>query len=200
MKPYIVGIAGGTASGKTTIAADFSERWNATLIGHDRYYRDIPHPRGFNFDHPDALETTLLVEHLDQLRSGHAADLPIYVFGAHHRGKETERVEPRPLMVVEGILVLQDERLRCCFDLMVFVDAPADIRLIRRLRRDITDRGRTIESVLDQYEATVRPMHEQFVQPTAAFASLVLDGMAPPEASVQKLADAVEAGRRARGV
>ena len=200
MVPYIVGIAGGTASGKTTVANEFSKRWGAALIGHDRYYYHIQNPRGFNFDHPDALETSLLVQQLADLRAGNAVDLPIYVFGSHHRSPETERLAPAPLVVVEGILVLADERLRKCFDLMVFVDAPADIRLIRRLRRDTSTRGRTMESVLHQYETTVRPMHEQYVQPTLRFAGTVLNGLEPVDQLVDQLGVAVEAGRLARGV
>lgn len=169
-------------------------------MGHDRYYYNIQNPRGFNFDHPDALETSLLVQQLAELKQGKAVDLPVYVFGSHHRSPETERLEPAPLMVVEGILVLSDERLRSCFDFMVFVDVPADIRLIRRLRRDTITRGRSMESVLSQYEETVRPMHERYVQPTSTYASLTLDGQRSVTELVGELAAAVEAGRRARGV
>lgn len=200
MVPYVVGIAGGTASGKTTVATQYAKEVGAALVGHDRYYYNIQNPRGFNFDHPDALETSLLVQQLAELKQGKAVDLPVYVFGSHHRSPETERLEPAPLMVVEGILVLSDERLRSCFDFMVFVDVPADIRLIRRLRRDTITRGRSMESVLSQYEETVRPMHERYVQPTSTYASLTLDGQRSVTELVGELAAAVEAGRRARGV
>lgn len=199
MVPYVVGIAGGTASGKTTVATRYAKEFGAALIGHDRYYYNIHNPRGFNFDHPDALETSLLVQQLSDLKQGKAVELPIYVFGSHHRSPETERLEPAPLMVVEGILVLSDERLRSCFDFMVFVDAPADIRLIRRLRRDTITRGRSMENVLSQYEETVRPMHERYVQPTASYAGLTLDGLKPVPELVEQLAAAVAAGQRSRG-
>lgn len=193
---YVIGISGGTASGKSSICRLAAERLACPLVGHDRYYRDAPEPRRFNFDHPDALETGLLVQHLQQLRSGEAAELPVYVFGTHRRAAHTERMEPGPLIIVEGILVLSDPALQGCFDLTVYVDCPDDIRLIRRLRRDIAERGRTMESVLDQYLATVRPMHEQFVAPARARAGLVLDGTAPLTESLDRLVAALPEGLR----
>ena len=195
MTPFLVGIAGGTASGKTTVALRYAARADALLISHDRYYRDFPEPRGANFDHPDSLETTLLVGHLRALRAGLPADLPVYHFPTHRRVPTTETVHPRPVVVVEGILVLADAALRACFDLRVYVDAPDDIRLIRRLRRDVRERGRTMESVVDQYLATVRPMHERFVAPSAVGVELLLVGTEPIDTLVDRLAAAVAGAR-----
>jgi uridine kinase len=200
MRAYVVGIAGGTASGKTTIAEAFAQQENAALVGHDRYYKDIPDPRTFNYDHPDALDTALLCRQVIDLQQGKGVDLPVYHFNSHRRSDEVEHLAARELVVVEGILVLQDPALRAAFDLCIWVEAPADIRLIRRLRRDTVKRGRTMENVLDQYEATVRPMHELFVQPSSVYASVQLDGLAPLSESLEKLAAAVRAGRAARRV
>ncbi len=184
-RPFIVGIAGGTASGKTTLARLASLRTGAALLTHDRYYRDA-HP-DTNFDHPDALDTAGLVADLDRLRAGLAVDLPIYDFATHKRLPTTDRLTPGPLLLVEGILVLAEPTLRARFDLCVYVEAAADLRLIRRVRRDITERGRDVESVLAQYLATVRPMHEAFVQPSAAHAALVLDGERPVAGELERL-------------
>ncbi len=181
---FVIGIAGGTGSGKTTLAERFVARTAALHIAHDRYYRTGPPDT--NFDHPDAVETTLLVEHLAALQRGEAIDLPDYDFATHTRivGK---RVRPRPIIVVEGILALADEALRACFDVSVFVRCPDDIRLLRRILRDCAQRGRTLESVAGQYLATVRPMHERYVAPCEALADLVLDGMGDPDAEVERL-------------
>jgi len=180
-------MAGGTASGKTTLARKLVERTGALLITHDRYYRDIPHPRGFNFDHPDSLETALLEDHLDSLCRGEAVDLPIYDFATHSRREETERVEPPSLLLIEGILVLHSERLVHAANLVVFVDAPDDLRLLRRLRRDIAERGRSVESVLDQYLETVRPMHLAYVEPGRSHAQLIVDGTAESDRVVDQV-------------
>lgn len=184
-RPFVVGIAGGTASGKTTLAQLACERIGAALLTHDRYYRDAD--ASTNFDHPDALETPRLVADLDRLRDGHPVDLPIYDFPTHRRVAATDRLVPGPILVVEGILVLSDPALRARFDLCVFMEAAADVRLIRRLRRDIAERGRSLECVLAQYLATVRPMHEAYVQPSAAHAALVLDGERPIEGELERL-------------
>ncbi len=189
--PFIILVAGGTASGKTSIVEQFVAQTGAAHIGHDRYYFDVPEPRGHDFDHPDSLDTRLLVEHVARLRSGQHADLPVYEFASHSRAVETERVEPAPLMVVEGILVLQEPALVALADLVVFVEAPEPIRLERRIHRDITERGRTEESVMDQFHKTVKPNHDQFVQPSKAQAGLVLDGTEPIEESVKKLVSAL---------
>jgi uridine kinase len=185
VRPFVVGIAGGTASGKTTLALRVAARLDAALLTHDRYYRDATPET--NFDHPDALETTRLVTDLDRLRAGEPVDVPIYDFPTHRRTLVTERMEPRPFVVVEGILVLSEPALRSRFDLAVFVDAPADLRLIRRIRRDMVERGRTLESVLAQYLGTVRPMHDRFVQPAAVYAALTLDGSGRIDDEVDRL-------------
>ncbi len=188
----LVVIAGGTASGKTTAAQIAASRLpEALLIHHDRYYRDIPNPRGFNFDHPEALDTDGLVADLGRLRAGHPAELPVYDFSRHARAPHTERVAPCPLVMVEGILTLAHPGLAALADLRVYVHTPDDIRLARRLRRDIVERGRTVDSVLDQYLQTVRPMHLAWVAPCEATADLVLDGTAPPELVGEALAEAI---------
>lgn len=185
--PFIILVAGGTASGKTSIVERFVAQTGAAHIGHDRYYFDAPEPRGHDFDHPDSLDTRLLVDHVTRLRAGQHADLPVYVFATHSRSEQTERVQPSPVMVIEGILVLQEPRLVELADLVVFVEAPEAIRLQRRIRRDITERGRTEESVMDQFHKTVKPNHDEFVQPSKVRAGLVLDGTAPIEESVKQL-------------
>ena len=180
-------MAGGTASGKTTIASALSKRLNAVLIHHDRYYKDIPHPRGYNFDEPAALENTLLAKHIRQLKEGKQADLPIYDFATHSRSERTETISPSPLIIVEGILVMSVPQLQTLADICVYVDAPADIRLVRRMRRDIVERGRDVEGVLSQYLLTVRPMHELHIEPCKEQASLILDGTTPIEENVETL-------------
>lgn len=195
MGPFVIGMAGGTASGKTTIACDFASRVGALLISHDRYYRDQPDPAGVNFDHPESLETPLLVEHLDALVRGEAVDVPAYDFATHRRQQLTERTRPRPVIVVEGILVLADPELVTRCDLTVFVACPDDVRLLRRMLRDCGERGRTLASVAEQYLSTVRPMHERFVAPCEAAAMLVLDGMGATEKAVERLIAATDAGR-----
>ena len=175
-RPTVVLISGGTASGKTTLAGELVRTTEALLVTHDRYYRDIPYPRGFNFDHPDALDTELLEEHIGLLKSGHSVELPVYDFATHSRLQRTEYMKSGPLLIVEGILVLTSDILVRAADLIIYVDAPDDIRLMRRIRRDVAERGRTVESVLDQYMMTVRPMHETYVLPGREKADLILDG------------------------
>ncbi|MES2638649.1 MAG: uridine kinase [Myxococcota bacterium] len=184
-RPFVVGIAGGTASGKTTLAELVAARTGAALVTHDRYYHDAD--ASTNFDHPESLDTARLVDDLDRLRAGAAVDLPTYDFPTHRRLATTDRLAPGALLVVEGILVLAEPALRARFDLCVFVHAAADVRLIRRVRRDILERGRSLESVLVQYLATVRPMHEAFVEPSAAHATLTLDGERDIEGEVARL-------------
>lgn len=188
----VLGIAGGTASGKSTLARALAVRLGdrAAHLLHDRYYRTPPDQvsaAAWNYDHPDSLETTLLREHLDRLRRGEIVHVPRYDFSRHARQDGTDAVSPREIVVVDGILVLADEGLRARCDLSVFVDTPADLRLVRRLRRDVAERGRSAMGVLDQYEATVRPMHERYVAPSRACADVVLDGTRP----VDELIDAV---------
>jgi len=190
--PRIVGIAGGSGSGKTTVTAALMERLgdSATLLQQDWYYRDqaalSPEERAaLNYDHPDAQETDLLVEHLGALREGNTVAVPQYDFATHTRRADKVHVAPCPWIVVEGINALAHEELRARCDLTVYVDAPADIRFIRRLRRDVAERGRTAESVITQYLAQVRPMHELYVEPCKNLADLVLSGEAPVEKSVE---------------
>ena len=182
--PTIVGIAGGTASGKSTLARAVAERVGALHILHDRYYFTLPdafrdRPSTYNFDHPVALDTERLIANIAALRSGQQAALPVYDFKTHTRAPELEEVQPRDIVIVEGILVFSEPRLCELMDLRCFVDAPDDIRLVRRIRRDLQKRGRTVEAVLEQYERTVRPMHETFVAPSRDRADLLLDGTAP---------------------
>ena len=180
-KPYILGIAGGTGAGKTTLAQTLVNRLDATCIAHDSYYRDFSHLSSddrarINFDHPNALETDLLVKHLNMLICGESIAIPIYDFATHTRTTKTLRISPQPIIIVEGILIFAEKILRNCFDLKIFVDTPPDIRLIRRLNRDITERGRTPESVTQQYLNTVAPMHNSFVEPTRKLADLIFLG------------------------
>ena len=182
MEPLLIGIAGGTGSGKTTIAHGLAAALpveSVAILQHDSYYRDRPDlsfedRSKLNFDHPDALETTLLVEHLRTLKSGKAVQAPNYDFTTHRRRPETRRIEPTPVVLVEGILVLADENLRSMLDIKVFVDTDADIRAFRRIRRDIEQRGRSFQSVRDQYYVTVRPMHLQFVEPSKRWADVII--------------------------
>ena len=178
----ILGVAGGSGSGKTTVVEEICRSLHpspVSVIHHDSYYKDLIHlpfeeRAEVNFDHPDALETTLLVEHLAKLRTGNPVDVPVYDFSTHTRTKDVRRVEATGVIIVDGILVLADPRLRDLLDIKVFVDTDADIRFIRRLRRDIRDRGRALESVVDQYQSTVRPMHLAFVEGSRAFADIII--------------------------
>jgi uridine kinase len=181
-RPVCVALAGGSGAGKSALAAVLVEALGpdrVQRIAQDAYYRDLAGLRfdelaGRNFDHPDALETELLVVHLRELRAGRPVDVPVYDFARHRRAPETRRAEPRALVVVEGILALADPALRACFDLGVFVDAPEALRFERRLARDVAERGRSPESVRAQFEASVRPMHDAFVEPSRAQADWVV--------------------------
>ncbi|NLT41879.1 MAG: uridine kinase [Anaerolineae bacterium] len=178
----IIGVAGGSGSGKTTVVQELVRRLSAypvTVIQHDWYYRDWSHlpPQeraAINFDHPDAIQTEMLVEHLKQLRSGLPVEAPVYDFVRHERRSETLPVPPGKAIIVEGILVLAEPALRELMDLKLFVDTDADIRFIRRLQRDMTERGRTMESVIRQYLQTVQPMHSQFVEPSKRQADVII--------------------------
>jgi uridine kinase len=182
MPPLTIGIAGGTGSGKSTIAANIAKalpRGAVATIDHDAYYRDrsdlSPEARAqLNFDHPDALETELLVAHLRELRAGRPVAVPIYDFKHHQRLPETRAVDSTPVIIVEGILVFVDAPLREQLDMKIFVDTDADIRVFRRIRRDLEQRGRTFQAVRDQYYKTVRPMHLQFVEPSKRWADLII--------------------------
>lgn len=178
----LIGIAGGTASGKTLVSARIYEALGSdqvAILKQDSYYRDLSHLPAAdrarrNFDHPDAFDTPLLLENLRALLNGRAVAEPIYDFTRHVRLPETRRVEPPAVIVLEGILILADADLRSLMDIKVYVDTDADVRLLRRLRRDVEDRGRTVTSVLGQYELSVRPMHLQFVEPSKRYADIII--------------------------
>ncbi len=181
-KPIIVGVAGGTGSGKTTVVQRVVDALGedcVAVIQHDSYYHDrssvAPQDRlKINYDHPDALETSLLVEHLRELRTGRPIECPVYDFSSHTRRPETVPVEPRSAVIVEGILILAAPELRDLMDIRVFVDTDADLRLLRRLERDVSQRGRTADAVFDQYLDTVRPMHLEFVEPSKRWAHIII--------------------------
>jgi len=177
-----IGICGGTGSGKTTITNRLTGglcQDSIVLLQQDHYYRDLSHltfedRTKVNFDHPDSLETTLLVAHMKRLRSGQAIERPVYDFTEHRRVKETVRIEPKPAIILEGILIFENAELRDLLDIKIYVETDADIRFIRRLKRDVRERGRTVESVVDQYLDTVRPMHNEFVEPSKRHADVII--------------------------
>jgi uridine kinase len=181
METLVIGIAGGTGSGKTTLMKNLITRFGGavTVLSHDNYYRrhdELPleERSQLNYDEPAALETDLMARHLELLRQGQAIDCPVYDFSAHNRSDETVRVEPQPVIIVEGILIFENKALRELMDIRIFVDTDADIRLCRRIKRDVNKRGRTLESVLTQYQQTVKPMHEKYVEPSKHFADIVV--------------------------
>ena len=182
MNTFVIGVAGGSGSGKTTVVrriVDSLGLEHVTLLQHDRYYRDrndlrLEERAALNYDHPNSLETDLLVRHVQQLRAGKPIDVPQYDFTRHARLSETETFQPRRALIVEGILVFTDAALRDLMDIKVFVDTDSDTRFIRRLQRDVAERGRTMESVIDQYLSTVRPMHLEFVEPSKRSADVII--------------------------
>ncbi len=182
MRPVVIGVAGGTGSGKTTLVTKIIDSLGddaVSFIQHDFYYKDHPEltleDRGaLNYDHPEALETSLLATHLEELRNGRVVEAPRYDFSLHARRTETQRIEPRRAIILEGILILVDQALRELMDIKIFVDTDPDVRFIRRLQRDLTERGRTMESVIDQYQKTVRPMHLEFVEPSKRYADIII--------------------------
>ena len=180
-KVLVIGIAGGTGSGKTTLMKNLIARFGdvVTVLSHDNYYRrhdELTYEErcGLNYDEPAAMETELMVQHLDALRRGEAIDCPVYDFTVHNRSDETIRVVPKKVIIVEGILIFADEALRNLMDIRIFVDTDADVRLCRRIKRDVNKRGRSLESVLTQYQTTVKPMHEKYVEPSKRFADIVV--------------------------
>lgn len=178
----IIGVAGGSGSGKTTVVREIVRNLGpdqVTVIHHDSYYRDVGHlplqeRMGINYDHPNSLETELLVQHLRELKNGHSVEVPVYDFAQHLRSAEVQRTDPRKVIIVDGLLILFDRELRELMDIKVFVDTDSDLRFIRRLSRDIRERGRTTDSVIDQYVATVRPMHLEFVEPSKRYADIIV--------------------------
>lgn len=177
----VIGIAGGTGSGKTTLMKNIINRFGdvVTVLSHDNYYRrhdELTYEERclINYDEPAALETDLMAHHLDLLRQGQAIDCPVYDFSAHNRSNDTIRIVPKNVIIVEGILIFENEPLRNLMDIKIFVDTDADVRLCRRIKRDVNKRGRTLESVLMQYQQTVKPMHEKYVEPSKKYADLVV--------------------------
>ncbi len=180
--PFIIGVAGGTGSGKTTVSRRIHEAVNVghiAYIQHDNYYRDQSHlsreERALtNYDHPNSLETELLVQHLLALKAGQAIEMPLYDFTLDTRSPHTQHIDPAPVILVEGILIFVEKQLRDLMDVRIFVDTDADIRFIRRLRRDINERGRTLDSVVQRYMSTVRPMHLEFVEPSKRYVDIIV--------------------------
>ena len=177
----VIGIAGGTGSGKTTLMKNLIDHFqnHVTVLSHDNYYKrhdDLTYEERsrLNYDEPAALETDLMARHLDKLRHGEAIDCPVYDFTVHNRSQQTIHIVPKQVIIVEGILIFENRQLRDLMDIRIFVDTDADIRLCRRIYRDVRDRGRSLESVLDQYQTTVKPMHEQYVEPSKKYAHVVV--------------------------
>ena len=177
----VIGIAGGSGSGKTTLMNNIVGRFeeNITVLRHDSYYKrhdDMTFEERcqLNYDEPNALETELMVQHLDQLKNGQAIDCPVYDFTVHNRSDAVQRIEPRSVIIVEGILIFQNKQLRDLMDIRIFVDTDADIRLCRRVKRDVNKRGRSLESVLTQYQETVKPMYEKYVEPSKKHAHILV--------------------------
>lgn len=177
----VIGIAGGTGSGKTTLMKNLINEFSGkvAVLSHDNYYKqhdDIPYEERckLNYDEPGAFDTSLMVYHLEQLRHGLPIECPVYDFTIHNRSKETVRIAPQKVIIVEGILIFENEALRKLMDIKIFVDTDADIRLCRRIKRDVNKRGRSLESVLTQYQDTVKPMHERYVEPSKKYADVVI--------------------------
>lgn len=201
MRPIIIGVAGGSGSGKTTVALKILEQVGCGKIGyisHDSYYKDASHlPMAerakINYDHPDSLDNELFIAHLTKLKNGEAIDMPIYDFATYSRSKETKRIEPQPIILVDGILLFTDARLCKLMDVKIFVDTDADMRFIRRLQRDIKERGRTSDSVINQYLTTVRPMHLEFVEPSKRYADVIIPEGGFNGVAIEMVASRIEA-------
>jgi uridine kinase len=208
VRPLVIGLAGGSGSGKTTVARAIEEAIvpESVLIDQDAYYRDLAHlaleeRKRVNFDHPDAFDTELMIAQLQALAAGRAVEKPTYDYPAHTRAAATVRVVPRDVILVEGILLFADARLRELFDVKVFVDVADDVRFIRRLQRDVVERGRSMESVIQQYLTTVRPMHLEFVEPSKRWADIILPEGGQNRIGIEMIIARVEreARRRATG-
>ena len=199
-RPVTIAVAGGTGSGKTTISTALLNQvgeHNIAYLPHDTYYKDITHipmhdHRIRNFDHPDALDTPLLIENIKQLQHWQPTEIPVYDFREHKRLPQTQTVGPQPIILVEGILILAEAHLRDLFDVKIFVDTDADVRFIRRLKRDLVERGRTVESVMEQYLETVRPMHLEFVEPSKRYADVIIPEGGFNMVAIDMLADRIQ--------
>lgn len=181
-KPIIIGVSGGSGSGKTTVVNKIIESIgedDILLIQHDSYYRDLSHlpleeRKKQNFDHPKSLETELMIRHIEALKSGYSVDIPVYDFVAHTRSEQSEKASPRKIILLDGILIFSEPELRKLMDIRIFVDTDDDVRLLRRLKRDILERGRELDGVLNQYEKYVRPMHLEFVEPSKRYSDIIV--------------------------
>jgi uridine kinase len=199
MKSLVIGIAGGTGSGKTTVTNKILENIDKNrvdVIQHDSYYKDISALGGkrtgaINFDHPSSLDTDLLIRHIEDLKEGNGIEVPLYDFTTDRRLETTRHVEPREIIIIDGILIFADKRLRDLMDIRIFVDTDADERLLRRIRRDILERGRSIESVMQQYIATVKPMHLEFVEPSKVWADIIIPRGAENTVAIKMIASRI---------
>lgn len=197
--PITIAVAGGTGSGKTTVSRALIERVGSehiSYVPHDAYYKDLSHlpenqRKTINFDHPHSLDTPLMIEHIKALQAGAVVEIPVYDFTRHARTSETIQVAPNPIILVEGILIFAEPALRDLFDIKIFVDTDADIRFIRRLQRDIVERGRTVDSVIKQYLSTVRPMHMEFVEPSRHYADIIVPQGGYNNVAIDMIADRV---------
>lgn len=197
--PFTIGVAGGTGSGKTTAAHSIIERVGSDKIAylqHDSYYKELRHlppdkRAAVNFDHPDSLDTSLMIEHIKQLQSWQAVEMPVYDFATDSRTTETVRIEPQSIILVEGILIFSEPELRDLLDFKIFVDTDSDLRFIRRLQRDINERGRTVDSVISRYLRTVRPMHTEFVEPSRRYADIIIPQMGFDHPAIDLVADRI---------
>jgi uridine kinase len=208
MNSLVIGIAGGTGSGKTTVTNKILEHIEKTridVIQHDSYYKDISahggkSPEEINFDHPSSLETGLLIQHIRELRAGRSIEVPVYNFTTHKRLDATRHVDPREIIIIDGILIFTDKRLRDLMDIRIFVDTDADERLVRRIRRDILERGRSIDSVMQQYMDTVKPMHLEFVEPSKVWADIIIPRGAENSVAIRMVASRIQMMMNGLGV
>ncbi len=200
MKPLVIGIAGGTGSGKTTVARKIAKKIgdeNVIILEHDSYYKDITQFEGkkieeINFDHPDALDTKLLIEHVKALKNRQAVDVPIYDFTTYRRLTKVKHIEPKDVIIIEGILVFVEKELRDLMDIKIFVDTDADERVLRRIKRDILERGRTLESVINQYISTVKPSHLEFVEPSKRWADIIIPRGGENEVAIEMVVSRIK--------